>query len=43
MLPPRSQIKIWLKYFNEFEIINRLGIVNFESSFDENAGNKYAK
>jgi len=42
-LPPRSQIKIWLKYFNPFEITNRLAIVNFESNFDENASNPYAK
>lgn len=42
VLPPRSQIKVWLKYFNEFEIINRLALVNFESNFDENANNPYA-
>lgn len=42
MLPPRDQIKVWLKYFNEFEIINRLALVNFESSFDENAWNPHA-
>jgi len=43
ILPPQSQIKIWLKYFNEFEIINRLALVNFESSFNPNAGNYFAK
>lgn len=42
MLPPRSQIKIWLRYFNEFEIVNRLALVNFESSFIEENGNKHA-
>lgn len=41
-LPPRSQIKVWLKYYNEFEIINRLAIVNFESNFNENAQNSHA-
>ena len=41
-LPARSQIKIWLKYFNEYETINRLSLVNFESSFIPENGNKYA-
>lgn len=41
-LPPRSQIKVWLKYYNEFEIINRLAIVNFESNFNEKAQNSHA-
>ena len=42
-LPPRWQIKIWLKYYNEFEIINRLALVNFESDFEESAENPYAR
>ena len=42
-LPPRDQIKIWLKYFTPFEITNRLALVNFESNFDENASNAHAK
>lgn len=41
-LPPQDQIKVWLKYFTEQEIINRLGIVNFESNFNENAKNSHA-
>ena len=43
ILPAESQIKEWLKYYNEYEIINRLALVNFESSFNESASNKYAK
>lgn len=42
-LPPRSQIVEWLKYFNEFQIINRLAIPNFESDFTETAENPFAK
>ncbi len=42
-LPPRKDIVVWLKYFNEFEIINRLSIVNFESDFEETAENPFAK
>lgn len=42
VLPPKRQIKVWLKYFNAFEITNRLALVNFESNFDENANNPYA-
>jgi len=44
MLPTVSQIEIWREVFpNDEMIINRLPIVNFESGFDEYAGNKYAK
>lgn len=42
MLPARSQIEKWLEVYNENQIINRLAIVNFESSFIEENGNKYA-
>lgn len=35
MLPPRSHVEVWLKYYNPRQIVNRLGIVNFESSFRE--------
>ena len=43
-LPPDSHVKTWKKLFKtERSIINRLPIVNFESSFDENAWNKWAK
>lgn len=42
-LPPESQMKVWKKVFsNDQMIINRLPIVNFESSFNEFAWNKYA-
>jgi len=42
-LPPRSHIVEWLKYFNEFQVTNRLALVNFESNFDETAENDSAK
>lgn len=42
ILPTKSQIKIWLKYFNKNEIINRLALVNFESWFNPFAWNNYA-
>ena len=35
ILPAREQIKEWLKYYNEAQIVNRLALVNFESSFRE--------
>jgi hypothetical protein len=43
ILPPKKHIKKWLTVFNEKETVNRLALVNFESSFKENAENKYAK
>lgn len=42
MTPPVSHIRIWRKYYNDRQIINRLALVNFESSFDENAYNDFA-
>ena len=42
-LPTREHIKIWLKYYNDYEILNRLALVNFESNFDENAENHMAR
>jgi hypothetical protein len=42
ILPARSQIKEWLKVYNHFEIVNRLGIVNFESWFREYVWNPHA-
>lgn len=42
-LPPRSHIETRKKYWPDNGIINRLSIVNFESSFNENAWNPHAK
>jgi len=42
MLPPQSHIVTWRKYYNDSQIINRLALVNFESSFNEDASNKFA-
>lgn len=42
ILPARSQIEVWQKYYTDEQILNRLSLVNFESSFNENAWNKYA-
>lgn len=42
MLPPQSHINTRRKYYNDQQIINRLALINFESSFDENASNRYA-
>ena len=42
-LPARSQIVTWFKYYNEYQIMNRLALVNFESSFNIHASNPYAK
>jgi len=42
-IPPRNHISIWLKYYTPRQIINRLAIVNFESNFNENSENPYAK
>ena len=42
LLPDRKQIEVWLKYYNERQIINRLALVNFESAFRENVWNPHA-
>lgn len=42
ILPAREQIKEWLKYYNEAQIVNRLALVNFESAFRENVWNPSA-
>ena len=42
-LPARWQIVIWLKYYSEHQILNRLALVNFESSFNIHASNPVAK
>lgn len=42
-LPARSQIVQWFKYYNEYQIMNRLALINFESSFNIYASNPYAK
>lgn len=42
LLPSRSHITEWLNHFNEQETVNRLALVNFESSFIEENGNPYA-
>jgi len=41
--PPRSQIVIWLKYYSEQQILNRLALVNFESDFNIYASNSSAR
>ena len=43
ILPSRSDITIWLKYYTPEQVVNRLALVNFESSFNIYAQNKYAK
>ena len=42
MLPPLNHISIRKEFYTDHQIVNRLWIVNFESSFDENASNHYA-
>jgi len=42
MLPPESHLEVWRRYWTERQVINRLVIVNFESSFDENRSNPFA-
>lgn len=41
-LPPRSHLQYWRKYWEDRQIVNRFPIVNFESSFNENASNPFA-
>lgn len=41
-LPPRSHFPYFREFWSEVATVNRLAIVNFESWFDENAGNPYA-
>ena len=42
MLPPISHLKYWEEHRTDHQIINRLPIVNYESSFNPEAGNKHA-
>lgn len=43
MLPKKSDLKVWRKFFTDRQIVNRLPIVNFESWFQETAQNKFAR
>lgn len=42
MLPPKNHIPIWKEFYTDREIVNRLAIVNFESSFTTHRSNQFA-